>query len=65
MWRHFEPASDFAEAALVAFYVGGCMRSGGGSGFMCGGLVAILRGFLGGAGGLGAGLSFCGIWTLS
>ena len=65
MWRHFAPASDFAGAALVAFYAGGCMRSGGGSGVMCGGLVAILRGFFGGAGGLGAGLSFCGIWTLS
>ena len=49
----------------MAFYVGGCMGSGGGSGFMCGGLVAILRGFFGGAGGLGAGVSFCGIWTLS
>ena len=39
MWRHFAPASDFAGAALVAFYAGGCMRSGGGSGFVCGGGV--------------------------
>ena len=46
MWQHFAPASDFAGAALVAFYAGGCMRSGGGSGFMCGGWWLFCGAFL-------------------